>query len=77
MQRVIYYKDMKRPRNIDPNDKRSAMRRLLEDGQTNGYIWVCYSAQWPTLFKAQRLGYLDDHSYLTPKGKAFLEASHG
>jgi hypothetical protein len=48
------------------------MRRLLEDGQSNGYVWVNYAAQWPTLFKAQRLGLLDDRSYLTPKGRAFL-----
>ena len=57
---------------INPNDKRSPMLRLLQDGRTGDYVWVCYAAQWPTLFKAQRLGYLTDNCYLTPAGKAWL-----
>ncbi len=59
---------------VDANDTRSPMLRLLEDGRTTGsdYVWVCYAAQWPTHFKARRLGYLTDSSYLTKEGKEWL-----
>jgi hypothetical protein len=65
---------MFRPRNVTPGDVRSPMRRLLEDGQCNppGFVAVVYAAQWPTLIKAQRLGYLDDRQFLTDAGRAFL-----
>lgn len=66
---------MKRPRTVDPNDTRSPMLRLLQDGQSgSGYVWVSYAAQWPTLFKAMRFGYLTDDSRLTDKGRKFLES---
>lgn len=65
---------MKRPRNVDINDKRSPLLRLLQDGRSAGtdYVWVCYSAQWPTLYRAQALGYLTDDNKLTAQGKEFL-----
>lgn len=53
------------------------MRRLLEDGQCNppGFVAVNYAAQWPTLAKATRLGYLDDKQFLTDAGRAFLTST--
>jgi hypothetical protein len=63
-----------RPRYIVPGDTRDAMRRLLEDCNCNGRIEPNYEQQFRTLFKAERLGYLDDQHRLTDKGIAFLTA---
>ena len=62
-----------RPRNVAMGDERSPLLRLLQDGRTtDGHIEVCYAAQWPTFFKAQRLGYVDDRGDLTESGKAWI-----
>jgi hypothetical protein len=63
-------------RRVDHTDKRCPMRRLLEDGALPcGMVAVNYEQQWRTLFKAQRLGYLDGCQRLTDKGRAFLAAN--
>ena len=53
------------------------MRRLLEDGQCAppGFVAVNYAAQWPTLAKAMRLGYITDAQFLTESGRAFLTST--
>jgi|HubBroStandDraft_5_1064220.scaffolds.fasta_scaffold299824_2 hypothetical protein len=61
-----------RPRNVALSDKRSPMLRLLQDANVNGAIEPNYPAQFPTLFKAQRLGYVDDRQRITDKGFAFI-----
>jgi hypothetical protein len=54
-------------------DKRSPLLRLLQDARTIGdHIEVNYARQWPTFFRAQRLGYIDAHGDLTDKGKELL-----
>lgn len=54
-------------------DKRSPMLRLLQDCRTTGdHIEVGYARQWPTFFKATRLGYIDANGDLTEKGKKFI-----
>jgi hypothetical protein len=61
-----------RPRNVVIGDKRTPMQRLLQDAETGntGHVEVNYAAQWPTFFKAQRLGYLDANGDLTDAGRA-------
>ena len=65
-----------RPRNVSPNDKRSPMLRLLFDNSTGTVgdaVYVAYDAQWRTLWKAQRLGYLTDpEQRLTQAGADFI-----
>lgn len=63
-----------RPRHIAMNDKRCPMRRLLEDcwNEKRGTVEVSYEQQFRTFFKAQRLGYIDDRSALTDKGREFI-----
>ena len=64
---------------ITGDRSRSPMMRLLEDGQLppdasgNITVAVSYDQQWRTLWKAQRLGYLDANQRLTDKGRAKLE----
>ena len=61
---------MKRPRYVDPNDTRSPMHRFLEDAATpDGRVFPTYDAQWRTLWKAQRLGYVDGHNNITAAGR--------
>jgi len=65
-----------RPRYVRPGDTRSPMRRLLEDGQgPPGKVYVNYDEQWRTLWKAQRLGYLENEFDLTDAGQAFLASN--
>lgn len=68
---------IRRPRHVVPGDTRSAMLRLLADCNNvqSGMIEVDYEQQWRTLFKAERLGYVDKNQRLTEKGAAFV-ASH-
>ena len=66
-----------RPRNVDRDDKRSPMLRLLQDCNCKGQIQVDYAQQWPTLFKARRLGYLDGDCRLTDAAVAFLAQNQG
>lgn len=63
-----------RPRYIAVNDKRCPLRRLLEDcwSEARGTVEVSYEQQFRTFFKAQRLGYIDERSALTDKGREFL-----
>lgn len=62
-----------RPRNlVAVDDTRSPMLRLLQDCNVQGMIQVDYAQQWRTLFKAQRLGYVDDRQHLTERGAAFV-----
>lgn len=64
------------PRDVAATDKRTPLLRLMQDGQTpDGHVYVNYAAQWPTVFKAQRLGYLDDEQKLTEAGRTFLSLS--
>jgi len=65
---------MKRPRYIVPGDTRPPMQRLLQDcnNEQSGMVEVAYEAQFRTLFKAQRLGYVDAQQRLTDKGRALL-----
>lgn len=50
-----------RPRNVAPGDTRSPMLRLLSGAFRDGTVEVWYDAQWRTVFKAKRLGFLDDN----------------
>jgi hypothetical protein len=60
-------------RQVDHTDKRSPLRRLLEDGLLDdGMVVVSYAQQWRTLSKAIRQGYLDESQRLTEKGRALL-----
>jgi len=63
-----------RPRYVTIGDKRSPMVRLLTDcnNRASGAIEVSYEAQFRTLWKAQRLGYVDDRQRLTDAGRVFL-----
>ncbi len=61
---------------VEIGDTRSPMLRLLAGAHADGYVEVNYDAQWRTLFKARRLGLLDDRSRLTEKGRAFVIAAH-
>ena len=61
-----------RPREVAVTDTRCPMLRLLQDGESNGFIYVNYDAQWRTLWKAERLGYVDHDQRLTEKGRAFV-----
>jgi hypothetical protein len=71
---------LKRPRYVKVTDQRSAMRRLLEDGQCNmgGFVGVVvsYDQQHRTMWKAQELGYVTkcENQILTDAGRAFLES---
>jgi hypothetical protein len=62
---------------IEVGDKRSPMRRLLEDGaDKDGRVFVNYHEQWRTLMKAIKIGYLrDSDNGLTDAGRAFLASS--
>lgn len=62
-----------RPRYIAPGDTRSPMLRLLQDcwSEVRGTVEVEYAQQFPTFFKARRLGYVDDRSRLTESGRQF------
>jgi hypothetical protein len=65
-----------RPRHVDLDDKRSPMVRLLQDCKSpDGSIQPNYEQQFRTLFKAERLGYVDDRYFLTPAGREFLGGS--
>ena len=61
-------------REIAADDKRDPMTRLLIDcnNPVSGQIEVNYAAQWKTVAKASRLGYIDDRQRLTDKGRAFV-----
>lgn len=67
-----------RRRRIAWGDTRTPMLRLLQgcqlraDGTGRVMVAVEYDQQWRTLWKAQRLGYLDADQYLTTKGREFL-----
>jgi hypothetical protein len=62
-----------RPRHIVIGDTRCPMLRLLQDNVTgNGQVEPDYEQQFRTMFKAQRLGYLDGDRRLTETGKAFV-----
>lgn len=63
-------RSIRRPRNVAFDDTRSAMLRLLQDcnNPVSGIVEVSYAQQWPTLLKAQRLGYVDERLRLTDKG---------
>ena len=65
---------LKRPRYVKLGDERSPMRRLLESAaRRDGNAEAEYDAQWRTLFKAIRLGYVDDNNHaLTDAGRTFL-----
>jgi hypothetical protein len=64
---------MFRPRNVAIGDKRSPMLRLLQDCNVRGRIEPNYEQQFRTLFKAQRLGYVDGNCMLTDSGKDFAK----
>ena len=64
-----------RPRNVAIDDDRPPILRLLQDQNINGTIEVGYAQQWPTLFKAERLGYVDSNGRVTETGRAFLAKS--
>jgi hypothetical protein len=67
-----------RPRHVAFDDKRSPMLRLLQDCVSpDGSVQPDYEQQFRTMFKAQRLGYLDDKFCLTVSGREFLSASQG
>jgi hypothetical protein len=74
---------MNRRRNIGINDKRPPMLRFLTEGQLrpdadgNVMVVVNYDQQWRTLFKAQRLGYIDGSQHLTAEGRAFIAKAEG
>lgn len=53
-------------------DGKSPMYRLLNAVANSGLVAVDYHQQWRTLFKAQRLGYIDADGYLTQEGANFL-----
>jgi hypothetical protein len=53
-------------------DGKSPMYRLLNQVDDNGLVAVDYHQQWPTFFKAQAAGYLDDDGYLTQDGANYL-----
>jgi hypothetical protein len=63
-----------RPRNVAVDDTRSPMLRLLQDSNNavSGMVEVSYAQQWPTFFKAQRLGYIDQVGKVTEKGAEFV-----
>jgi hypothetical protein len=62
-----------RPRNVAIDDKRSPMQRLLSDClHPDGSVQPDYEQQFRTLFKAQRLGYVDDRCYITEAGRKFI-----
>lgn len=61
-----------RPRHVAINDRRCPMLRLLQDANVRGNIQVNYEAQFKTLWKAQRLGYVDDNQDITEAGKQFV-----
>jgi hypothetical protein len=73
---------VRRPRHVDVNDKRSPMVRCLQDASRGArlndagmpQVWPNYPEQWRTIFKAQRLGYVDADQFLTRKGKDFIDA---
>ena len=58
---------------VNPTDKRSPMLRLLADCTlSNGHVEVEYDQQWRTLFKAERLGFVNADMYITESGKKFV-----
>lgn len=63
-----------RPRNVAIDDTRSPMLRLLQDcnNAQSGRVEVAYAQQWPTFFKAQRLGYIDRNQHMTETGAALI-----
>lgn len=65
-----------RPRHVGLSDNRSPMLRLLQDCVSpDGSVQPDYEQQFRTLFKAQRLGYVDDNFRITDSGKAFAAES--
>ncbi len=48
------------------------MTRLLSQTDPDGFCFVEYDQQWKTVFRAERLGYLDDNQRLTEAGKEYL-----
>lgn len=64
-----------RNRKVSLTDKRTPMKRLLEDGYCEKIGDVCeiqYEQQWKTVRKAIKRGLLDDYHRLTEKGYLFL-----
>ena len=57
---------------VAQNDKRTPMHRLLESAH-KGMCCIDYDQQWRTLWKAQRLGFVDDNQYITSKGQEYLQ----
>ncbi len=65
---------LKRSLFVTLGDERPPLLRLLQDGRQGNSVYVSYPAQWKTLFKAQRLGLIDEGEHtLTAKGLKFLE----
>lgn len=62
-----------RPRHVALDDNRSPMLRLLQDCVgPQGDVQPDYEQQFRTMFKARRLGYLDDRFRLTDLGRNYL-----
>lgn len=62
-----------RPRSVAVDDKRNPMLRLLQDCvSADGSVQPNYDHQFRTLFKAVRLGYVDDAHRITEIGRDFL-----
>lgn len=62
-----------RPRHVGVDDKRCPMMRLLQDCVSrDGSVQPNYEQQFRTMFKAQRLGYIDSSCRLTSTGREFI-----
>lgn len=60
-------------RRVGAGDKRSPLRRLLEDcTHANGQVLVEYDQQWRVLWRAKELGLVDDNQFITQAGRDFV-----
>ena len=61
-----------RPRYVAIGDTRDPMTRLLSGYVEGDQVFPQYDAQWKTIWKAQRIGFLDSDQKATKTGVEYV-----